>query len=172
VADELPQKTPADIAIATSGQLRIGRAADMVLSCAEANYHAPVRFLERQIIAARRAGRPLLLVVFGSNAAFGGNIGAEAYAAEKLALLKYCELRRRTARTDQVRIMYLAFGGIWTPFWEKACASAPPALVAAIRPDPLKALTVAEVCQTVQTLIELPAHVAVGHALITSTEYQ
>ena len=108
----------------------------------------------------------------GSNAALTGNVGGEDYAAMKAALLKYCELRRRTARADGVRITYLALGGVWTPFWEKACASAPPGFVHAMRPDPMHALTVAEVCQTILALLALPPRVAIGHAVMTSVDYQ
>lgn len=168
--------TPLDVAICTTGGMRIGPAEgvtrDTLDYLHEGNYALPRSFIEGSAQAFIDRGRPGLIIVLGSNAGTYGNPGAEDYAAYKAALKKYCEVRRRTLRDHGIRLAYIGFGGIDTAFWVKATAAADPELCKTIVPGSRVPLSTNDAVSYILALIDLPDNVAVTDALVLSTLYQ
>lgn len=174
VRDDLT--TPLDVAICTTGGMRIGPAEDVSRATLrylhDGNYLLPRTFIEASAEAFMERKRPGLIIVLGSNAGTYGNVGAEDYAAYKAALKKYCEVRRRTLRDHGIRLAYVGFGGIDTAFWAKATAGADPELTKTIVPGSRVPLSMSDAVSYILALIDLPENVAVTDALVLSTLYQ
>lgn len=170
-----PQQ-PCDVAICTTGAMRIRRAED-VDNVEEAylyngNYLWPKMFTERHIEAMRASQTHGLIIHIGSNAAWYGNVHAEGYAAYKTALRKYLELRGRMAKGYGIRISLLGFGGIEGPFWDKATAGVSSELTKGIVSGDRRMLSLDEAATVVMATIRLPDNICVRDALIVSTDYQ
>lgn len=176
LVDDLESPQPADFAICTTGRMLIrdgGQVSPKELDgLYESNYRIPRLFTERHIAALKAAGKPGMILHLGSNASRYGNAGAEDYSAFKAALVKYLELRARSVRDLGIRLCVLNLGAVDTAFWEKVGASADETLARQIMPKPEKALSIAEVVQTVVSVLQLPSRVAIKDALIVSTDYQ
>lgn len=172
-----PNPQSADIAICTTGRMRIRDAAtvsykDVALDM-ESNYFLPRAFTERHIAAMRKWGVRGLIIHIGSNAPWYGNVGAEEYAAGKTALRKYLELRAKDVKTSGIRISLPGFAGISTRnFWNKAVEYAPAALAAPIVAGNRTPLTPDEVAQVIVAIIMLPPNVCLRDGLFTSVDYQ
>lgn len=165
-----------DFAICTVGKMLV-RDAGLVSQeeldgLYSSNYRYPRLFTERHIKAMKAAGKNGLILHIGSNAARYGNAGAEDYAAFKVALVKYMELRARTVREFGVRLSVLNLGAVDTEFWEKVAATADRDLARQILPKPEKALSLKETAELVLAVLQMPERVAVKDALIVSVDYQ
>jgi len=158
----------ADCAICTSGMIRICEPGSISIAgfenTTEANYSYPVRFIESAINL-----RIPHIIVFGSNSAKYGSANAIEYSATKAAIMKYVELRGALVRDMGIKLSILNFGGIDSWFWNDYRDDP---LAKNIVPDPARALTVAEVVQTVIAIMRLPDNVVIKDATIVSKGYQ
>lgn len=176
LVDDTPNSEAVDFALCTTGRMLIRDAGNVgeaeLDGLYESNYRLPRLFTERHIAAMRAAGKRGMILHLGSNAARYGNAGAEDYSAFKAALVKYLELRGRSVRDSGIRLCVLNLGAVDTDFWRKVGAAADPELARQIMPHADKALSVADVVETVLSVIRLPERVALKDALIVSTDYQ
>lgn len=176
LVDDLARPEAVDFALCTTGRMLIrdaGKVGEADLDgLYESNYRLPRLFTERHIAAMRAAGKRGTILHLGSNASRYGNAGAEDYSAFKTALVKYLELRGRSVRDSGVRLCVLNIGAVDTDFWRKVGGAADPELARQIMPSADKALSVADVVETVLAVLRLPERVALKDALIVSTDYQ
>jgi len=154
-----------DYAICLSGEVYIGYPFESpVDDLVHSNYTYPTMFIEEAI-----AYRCKNIIVIGSNAARYGAPYMEDYSALKAALLKYVELRGRTARKMGTKLSILNFGGIDSKFWDKYKDDP---LAANIIPDADLALTIGEAVDAIIAIMRLPDNVVIKDATIVSKGYQ